>query len=30
VTYSPPDWPGFFDKVETFLDDLPRLNRRAA
>ena len=28
--YSPPDWPGFFEKIEAFLDDLPRLNRRAA
>jgi glycosyltransferase involved in cell wall biosynthesis len=28
--YSPPDWPGFFGKIEAFLDDLPRLNRRAA
>jgi glycosyltransferase involved in cell wall biosynthesis len=28
--YSPPDWPGCFDKVEAFLDDLPSLNRRVA
>ena len=30
VGYSAPDWPNFFERIEAFLDDLPRRDRRPA